>query len=437
LQLALGYIVGRALVVTILLPLFFRGELFSAYQVLGDRFGVSTQRAASAIFLVTRNLGDGLRLFLTAIVLAEVTNMSLPMCVFVIGFATIAYTIVGGMKSVVWNDNIQFLVYILGGIIAAGVVVTRLPGGWAEFIDFARHGDPAGNKLVMFDFRFTFFEPYVFWSGFIGGIFLTLGTHGTDQMMVQRYLCARRQRDAGLALLLSGFAVLLQFAFFLLLGVGLAAYFSAHPPDQPFDRTDRVFANFIVHEMPVGIGLIGIVLAAVFSAAMSTLSSSLNSSASAVINDFVIPFRKRELSDTDALRLSRSFTVVFGLIQIGIGIGAEYVSSSVVLDALAVAGFSAGLLLGVFLLGMTQRHVSQLAALIGLAFGLVVMCVFRFGPPVVNSSAALSALLHTSEIRSVAWPWYPVIGTCCTYLAGSAAGIFLHQSIERTTPPIR
>lgn len=430
LQLALGYIVGRALVVAILLPLFFQGRLFSAYQVLGDRFGFATQRAASAIFLVTRNLGDGLRLFLTALVLAEVTNLSLPMCVIVIGIATIAYTIVGGMKSVVWNDNVQFIVYIMGGVVAAYVIVSRLPGGWDELFDYARHGDPQGNKLVMFDFRFTLFEPLVFWSGFIGGMFLTLGTHGTDQMMVQRYLSARHQRDASIALLLSGFAVLLQFAFFLLLGIGLAAYFHAYPPEIPFERNDRVFANFIVHEMPAGIGIIGIVLAAVFSAAMSTLSSSLNSSASAVVNDFVIPIRKTELTDAGALRLSRIITVLFGIIQIGIGIGAEHVSRSVIGDALAVAGFSAGLLLGVFLLGITQRRVSQNAALTGLAVGLLVLCIVRFLPPLVNSSIEIQRFLGVPEMRSIAWPWYAVVGSTCTYIAGTLFGIFSRKPIQ-------
>ncbi|MEZ6121429.1 MAG: sodium/solute symporter [Pirellulaceae bacterium] len=281
LQLAFGYIVGRTIIVFVLLPLYFQGKIFTAYEILQKRFGQTTRKTASLLFLVTRNLGDGLRLYLTALVLREVIGLPLELCIVVIGIATIIYTCIGGMKSVVWNDCVQFAAYMLGGLLAAMIIVQKLPGGWAEYVSFAQEH----QKLQLFDFQYDLTNPHYIWAGLIGGAFLTLGTHGTDQMMVQRYLCARNQRDAGWALVLSGFTVLLQFLLFLLIGIGLAAFY-AHHPEITFKKNDRVFASFIVTQLPANVGIIGIVLAAVFSAAMSTLSSSLNSSASALVNDW-------------------------------------------------------------------------------------------------------------------------------------------------------
>ena len=285
LQLAMGLIAGRLLIVVWLLPLYFRGQLFTAYQVLESRFGGATKQVASLIFLVTRNLGDGLRLFLTAVVLEKVAGWPLTACIVLIGSVTLVYTFFGGMRAVVWNDCLQLLVYLLGALVALVIVVERLPAGWSELVAYGQ----AHDKFRVFDLRWSLQDPFTFWAGFVGGAFLTLGTHGTDQMMVQRYLAARSQSDAGRALALSGMVVFLQFALFLLLGVGLAAFYAGHPPQTEFATHDYVFASFIVDQMPRGLGLIGLVLAAVFAAAMSTLSSSLNSSAAAAVNDLYAP----------------------------------------------------------------------------------------------------------------------------------------------------
>src|SRR3954468_22330541 len=225
LQLAMGYCVGRVIIVRVLLPLYFQGKLFTAYQVLERRFGGLTKRAASLLFLVTRNLGDGLRLFLTAIVLQRLAGWDFVTSVIVMGLITIFYTFFGGMRSVVWNDCIQFVVYGVGGIAAVFVLAAQIPGGWNEIIRFAQeHG-----KFQILDFRPTLSYPFTFWAGLIGGAVLTIGTHGTDHMMVQRYLSARSQADAGRAILLSGFVVLAQFALFLFIGVELSAFYSHHP----------------------------------------------------------------------------------------------------------------------------------------------------------------------------------------------------------------
>ena len=402
LQLAMGYILGRCVIVIWLLPLYFRGELFSAYELIRDRFGETTRKSSSLVFLVTRNLGDGLRLFLTAVVLEATLDWSLPLCVLVIGLATIVFTVYGGMQSVIWNDCIQLCVYMLGGMIALAFIVSRLPDGLAGLLQFANE---SGRDRV-FDFApfregtLRFDEPFTFWAGLIGGAFLTLGTHGTDQMLVQRALAARSQSDAGRALMLSGVVVLVQFALFLCIGVALAQFYALHPPDTPFSKGDRVFSSYIVNELPAGVGLIGVLLAAVFSAAISTLSSSLNSSAAAVVNDWILPSRPSS-EDRQIVLTSRLLTIAFGFLQIGIGIWAAGFDDAVVNNALAIAGFSAGLLLGLFAIGSLLPKASQGAALTGLGAGLAVLLYAKFGRAV-----------------TVGWPWLPVIGSTSTFLCG-------------------
>lgn len=403
LQLAIGFTLGRVIVARVLLPLYFRGELFTAYEVLKQRFGGITSRVASVMFLVARNLGDGLRLFLAGIVLEKIIGVELEYCIIAVGLATIVYTFFGGMKAVIWSDCIQMVVYVTGGCLALMILIQSLPEGWNDLADFGRDRD----KFRLFDFRLTvsdnpFFlltEPLTFWAGLFGGAALSLGTHGTDQMMVQRYLCAPSQRSAGIALVLSGVLVFAQFALFLLLGVALACFY-ATVSQRAFEHPDEVFATFIVEQMPVG--LVGVTLAAVFSAAMSTLSSSLNSSATAAMNDLYRGGRQEgddPSSGDGLLRASRTFTVAFGLVQIAVGIGASHLSSSVVSDALAIAGFTAGILLGIFALGVLTRRTKQTDALAGLIAGIVVLTLVKFLTP-------------------VAWTWYAIIGAVTTFTVG-------------------
>ena len=400
LQLTIGYIIGRFIIVFLFLPHYFRGDLFTAYEVLDRRFGGTTKKTASVLFLITRNLADGLRLFLTAIVLQHVIGLELWLCVVAIGVLTIIYTFVGGMKSVVWNDCIQFFVYIAGALLAGGVILAGLPGGWSELAAFASDE----GKFQLFNFSLDPTVPYTFWSGIFGGIFLTLATHGTDQLMVQRYLAAGSRKLAARALAASGFVVCGQFALFLLIGVGLACFYNVNPPDVPFERADEVFSRFIVDHLPVGI--VGITLAAVFSAAMSTLSGSLNSSAAAAVNDLYLPTFKEKPSPKHVLAVSRWLTIFFGIIQIGVGIGGQYVTDTIVASVLAIAGFTTGAILGVFFLGTLTKRVSQKAALIGLVTGLAVMSYVAFR-------------------TDIAWPWFAIIGSAVTFTTGIVTSLIL------------
>ncbi|MGE3780786.1 MAG: transporter, partial [Pirellulaceae bacterium] len=257
----------------------------------------------------------------------------------------------------------------------------------------------------LFNWRWSLSDPYTFWAGLIGGAVLTIGTHGTDHMMVQRYLSARSQRDAGRALIASGFVVCAQFALFLLIGVGLAAFY-AHQPAKVFSKDDVVFADFIISSFPRNTGLIGLMLAAILAAAMSTLSSSLNSSASAFVNDFYVGWCRETPSPDRLFHVTRRLTIVFGLVQVVIGVVAFGFENSVVRNALTIAGFSSGLLLGVFALGVITTHVDQFSALVAMAIGLTVLLAIQFATPLVN-------------VR-VAFPWIPLIGCTTTFLAGLA-----------------
>ena len=407
LQLPLGYMVGRLAIVRFLLPLYFRGALNTAHEVLRDRFGPLVQRAAAILFLVARNLGDGLRLFLAALVFQKLTGLPLAWSVGAMGAITILYTVLGGLRSVAWNDCVQLVIYLIGGVIAVFVIVGRIPGGWAAARDFAVGGD----KLRVFDFSFNLHDPYTFWAGLVGGAVLSLGTHGTDHMMVQRYLSARGRRDAARALLVSGVVVFLQFALFLGIGVLLAAFHRLGGESAPA-RADEIFATFIVGHFPPNTGLIGLLLAAILAAAMSTIASSLNASASSMIHDVWLPLRNAAgrgdpLPADAALALTRWLTVGFGVVQIAVGIAAAAVDATVVSRALTIAGYSAGLLLGVFVLGVTTTRVGQLAALAGAACGLAALLAVQF-------------ILPGHGIK-IAWPWYASIGAGVTVVAGSVA----------------
>jgi SSS family transporter len=416
LQLSFGYIIGRLVIVWLFLPLFFEGKLFTSYEVLHRRFGGATKQVASLLFLITRNVADGLRLYLTAIVLQKFLGWNLAACVVVIGLFTIVYTVAGGLRSVVWNDCLQFFVYLAGGVLVLVIIAGHAPDGWAELLKF---GTETG-KLQVFDLSWSLAGSYTLWAGVIGGLFLTLATHGTDQMMVQRYLGARSQGQAALALGLSGLVVAAQFVLFLFVGVALAWFYTHVRPSASFDRSDEVLATFIVREMPIG--AIGITLAAVFAAAMSTLSSSLSSSASAVVNDFFVPACRTRPSETTLVRTSRLMTGVFGVVQIAVGVAGQWTQREVVTNVLSIAGLTTGVTLGLFFLAIVPRRVSQRAALVGFVAGFAVVAYVAFNGYLVELG------VPPEYTFSVGWPWYAVIGSCSVVVIGLVAELAVGRS---------
>ncbi len=405
LQLALGFILGRILVVAFLLPGYFDGKLLSAYEVLGTRFGGWTKRGASLLFLVTRNLGDGLRLFLAAMVLEKLAGWPLAWSAIVMGGVTVLYTFFGGMRSVVWNDCVQFVIYMVGSIAAAFVIIANLPNGWQSFVEFANQE----HYLKMIDWEFSWSNPFTIWAGLIGGATLSLGSHGTDQMMVQRYLSARSQRDAGRAIVWSGLVVFAQFALFLFIGMLLACFYSTQG-QIPAVKNDEIFAHFMVNTFPKNTGLIGLMLAAILAAAMSTLSSSLSSSASAIVSDWWLPYCKQTPSQRSLVKLTRWLTVAFGVLQIAIGIWASTFDESVVSNALTIAGFSSGILLGLFALGIFTENVSDVCAFTSAIIGILILLVIQF-------------ILPQWDMK-VAFPWLAVFGAIATFFSGIILSAF-------------
>ena len=402
LQVVFGYIIGRVLVSMLLLPAYFRAQIQTAYQVLLSRFGNRVRSFSALLFLITRSLADGVRLFSTGLVLSVVTGIPDTWAVLLIGAVTALYTFYGGFLAVVWNDVIQLAIYLAGAAIAFQLLLGKLPGGWSDFLLWAETSD----KLQVLDFSFSLSSPYTFWSGLIGGAFLTLATHGTDQMMVQRYLASGSLRRSQMALIASGVVVFLQFSLFLVIGVMLYRFYQLFPLDTAL-QTDRIFPTFIVREMPPGIS--GLIIAAIFAAAMSTLSSSLNSLASSSIHDLYKPYIRRKISAKPAsvdgsnlsheLKISRILTLAWCGVLIAISLLARN-WGSVLEVGLTITSITIGSVLGIFALGTWSTRVRQTGGLIGMVSGLLVMVA-----------------VHASG--TVAWPWYVLVGSSVTFAVGT------------------
>jgi solute:Na+ symporter, SSS family len=406
-QLAAGYIVGRIVVTFLLLPMYFRGELLTAYQVLQTRFGLTTRRTVSGMFLVTRNLADGLRLFLTALVLHKVTAWPIMGCILIAGGVTILYTLYGGLRSVVWSDCIQFVIYMIAAVVSLWIMIAQTGGGWSELMEYGR----SHNKFQFLDWSFDPSKDFTVWAGVIGGAFITLGSHGTDQMMIQRCLAAPNVRDAGKAMVASGFVVFFQFAMFLLIGTALASFYrdTPMPPDL---RLDEVYLKFITERLPSGIR--GMTLAGIFAAAFT---GSLNSCVSTLVGDFGSVMRIDRLSEAQRVTFSRAATFVFGLIQIAVALMAASLSSneSLVKTVLTVAGLSAGVMLGVFILGQLPVRVTEAGAIIGMVVALLIVVAIYL------ETVAFGRFGWAESPYPIAYPWYPVIGSLLTVGVGMAA----------------
>ena len=391
LQLVFGYLFGRVLIVLLLLPGYFRGEFFTAYALIEKRFGGKMRAVAASTFLITRAVAEGVRVSAIALVVSVVLGTSERLAVLIVIALTVLYTFEGGMKAVIWTDVAQLLLYLTGSAATFFVLLHRIPGGWSEVTQVAA---AAGDKLRLLDFSFHLSTKYTFWSGLIGGAFLTMATHGTDQTIVQRLLAARSEPDSRRALLGSGVIILMQFAVFLLIGVLLFVFAQHTPLLAAGERTDRILPLFLVREMPPG--LAGLLLASIIAVAMSNASGSLNSLAASSVMDFS-RLRGRSADPAKFLRLSRRMTLAWGLVLMALGL----VKWGPLLEtALTVVSLPFGCLLGLFLLGTFDRGANVRGALAGMIAGLAaILCVFRF--------------------TSVAFTWYVLIGSSVTFVLGA------------------
>lgn len=398
LQLAFGYLIGRFLVSAFLLPAYFRGELNTAYALLERRFGLNTRRFASIIFMVTRAFADGVRIFATAIPIKLITGLPYWQAIVLTGAFTLIYTYFGGLSAVVWVDVIQMFIYIFGGLAALYMLLTLVPEGWQGIREFAAPGD----RLRVIHPEGGFSSGTWLFTGIIGGAFLSMASHGVDHIIVQRLLASKSLGDARKALLTSGVIVIGQFALFLVVGVGLYAYFQG----QQFASPDEIFPRFIMEQMPDGIR--GLVIAGILAAAMSTVASSLNSLASATTHDIYAPLA-RNRDDVHLMKMGKRFTLIWGVVLIGGAILFQFAQQGtpVVVIALEIASFTYGGLLGGFLLGVLSRRAEQFDAMLGMGTAIVAMAVLwavqKFGviDPVLNGL------------------WFALVGSIITFGVGS------------------
>jgi solute:Na+ symporter, SSS family len=393
LQLAIGYIVGRLLVSALFIPAYFRGELYTSYELLQRRFGAPVKNIAAGIFVITRTLADGIRLFATALVISVVTQVPVTWTVLLIGTAMIVYTVRGGVAAVIWTDVVQMFVYVAGAATVFAALANRMPGGVSAGFDIAA----AAGHLRVWDLTFDPTRVYTLWAGVIGGIALTLATHGTDQYLVQRLLSARSARDASLGLVLSGFIVFAQFVLFLAIGALLFAYYSSTPLPRPLARADEILPLFVVSELPHGIA--GFIVAAIVAAA---LSPSINALAATTVNDFYVKYYRPDADQATLMRVSRQATVFWGIAQIGVALLSERLDRSVLDAGLLVLSFAAGPVLGAFLIGVLTTRVSGRAMVAGMIAGTAAVTVVWW-------------------INLAAWTWYSAIGAAMT---GSVALAF-------------
>lgn len=422
-QVALGYLVGRIVVSYTLLPRYYEGELVTAYSLLEKRFGSSTRRFASVTFMVTRAFGDSVRVFATAIPIALILGPQVPreyvgpVSILLLGVFTIIYTYHGGMRAVVWTDVIQTIVYLLGAIAAAWLIGRGVPGGWTEIIA----GAGAQGKMRLFDLSLGLDKPYTLAAGLIGGAFLSMASHGADQLIVQRLLTAPSVRGARKALIGSGIAVIFQFLLFLMIGVGLYAYYQA----QKFASPDAIFPSFIVEVMPPG--LTGLVVAAILAAAMSTVSGSLNSLSAATTHDIYIPLTGRKADEPAVLKAGKIFTLIWAVILIGGALLYHQEGTPVVVVALSIASFTYGGLLGGFGLALLWPRAVQRDAITGMAVGIIAMTFVVFAKQLTAAYPSLGGAL--GPFAAVAWPWYVLIGTVITISAGIVSS-YTHAAPE-------
>src|SRR5277367_3653873 len=416
LQVVMGYLVGRVVISLVLLPQYFRGDLYTAYELIERRFGRGLRSLTAGLFLLTRAAAEGVRVYAVSIVVSIALGTGEVASIAIITALTVIYTFEGGLAAVIWTDVVQTFIYVGGTLVGLVTILHLVPGGWTSVEAIAG----GLHKFQVFDLglynltvashwpHFNFAQSYTLWAGIIGGAFLTTASHGTDQLIVQRLLAARNQRQSVLALLSSGLAVFFQFALFLFVGVMLFAYYRV--PSAAFGRADRIYPTFIVSRMPHGIA--GLLIAAILAAAMSNLSAALNSLSSSSIMDFYLRFRadvRPEVSEAKRLRFARLATVLWALVLFALAILALHRVGRVVEVGLQIASVAYGALLGVFLLGVLTRRANQSGAMIGMLCGFVVELYIWLG-------------------TRVPWTWYVAIGTVVTFVVGYAASILLQRA---------
>ena len=410
LQVTFGYLLGRIVVATVFLPAYYKGDLKTAYTYLETRFGGKTRSFASIVFLFTRTAADGVRLAATAIPLYLMISMNEATAIIIIACVALIYTYTGGVKGVIWVDVIQMFIYLGGAIIAAIYLINILPSGWNSIVDAAS----AGNKFQIFNLGFDngftgfFSQPYTLIGGLIGGAFLSMASHGTDQLIVQRLLTTKDLKESKKAVIGSGIIVIIQFAIFLLVGIMLYAYYGTLDFTKiGITKPDEVFPKFIIDVLPTG--LTGVIIAGLFAAALSTLAGSISSLSSSTMMDIYIPFFGKSNDEKKQLKVSRIFTIIWAALLTLSAFFFMTSPRSVVEIALSIASFTYGGLLGTFLIGIFIKKAKQEDALAGFVAGIFIM-------------------ITVISLKLVAWTWFTLVGVLAALLVAKLLSLLSKEN---------
>jgi SSS family transporter len=403
-QLLIGTIIARFIIAGVFIKQFYDYKVFTVYEYLSKRFGTGSKNWCSIVFLITRILASGVRLFGASIIVSVTTGFSPLTSIIIIATAAVLYTIIGGIKAVIWTDACQAIVFLGGGLIALLFILKDIPNGWEGVMNITQ----GTSKFKFLDFSLNCKDAYTIWAGIIGSTFLTMATHGTDQDLVQRMLTARDYKRSRRALILSGFADIPIVILFLAIGSLLFAYFQAVPTPGLPEKADDIFPYYIIHHLPRG--LIGLLIASVFAAAMSSIDSALNSLSTTWINDFYRPYIKKDASERHYLTMAKVFTALFGIFLIFIAFLSRDTQQVLILG-LKIGTFTYGALLGVFLLGFLTTRGND----VGNAISIVVSII---------------AILLIELYTDVAWIWYVMIGTFITFAVGYLFSAKQNKEIE-------
>ena len=440
LQLAIGTIIGRILVSYIFIKPFYDYKVFSIYEYLTARFGVASKNAASAVFMITRVLASGARLYVAAIALALAyemisgtrPNQTQTLWIYIgatvaIVILTAIYTTIGGIKAVIWTDLIQASIMIGSALIALGLLYSAIPGGWEEIVQrrgafqvsdlFATGLDPARHGwdkwIGMFETEYTVFA-------ILGAVFITMGTHGTDQDMVQRMLTAPDIRRSRRSLILSGLADIPIAFTFLSIGLLLWVYYQAHPDPTLSKTPNETFCHFILYQMPVG--LRGLLLAGIFATAMGSLSTALNALATSFTRDWYEPYINRAATDAQSLRAVRWATVWFSVVMIVIASTTAYLvivhpDVRIIPIVLGIFGYTYGSLLGIFFAGMlTKDRGNDFGNILAMILGFVAVALLSGLPNGVAGIFGTKLYQQPEWLPVMEFPWWIFCGSVVTFL---------------------
>jgi SSS family transporter len=442
LQIVFGYMLGRVVVAAIFLPKYFQGEMLTAYQLIQRRFGGVLYKVTAGLFLLTRAAAEGVRVFAVSIVVGIAIGTGDVLSIAIISALTLLYTFEGGMAAVIWTDDVQMAIYVGGTIVAIGTLGTHVPGGWAHIHAVGA----AAGKFHLLNFAFNLTTTYTFWAGVLGGTFLTMASHGTDQLMVQRMLAAKNLKESRLALLSSGVVIFVQFSLFLLIGAGLFVFYrenlglglASETWAQMSANPNRIFPAFIVREMPIGVA--GLLVAAILAAAMSNLSAALNSLSSTTVVDFYMGWRPGA-QERERMIVSRASTVLWALVLFAVAVYSVRAGGkgNVVEIGLSIASVAYGCLLGVFLLGTLTRYATQGGAIVGMVVGFCLnLTLWQFPGRILFSGffvtpTAQEGWTHPTVIAipRIAWTWYVLIGALATFAIGSLASLIFRPQVRK------